>query len=208
MNINTKKLNNFIKKFEGVEANSENFFIGGGLEAGTGMSRRNWDAKNDEGKLTVDVASRKISEIFGVEKNIVKEIFENNFSLEWHHAGFLPKSYGGGMRKIFYVSADQMLDVVRNFEALLQKESEREAKKKNDQELEKSREARQREFAKTHGVFFSRVTTIPPNAVITEREMNGKYGWFNSQGKSYNLPEYFSGVAFASSELENQYRAI
>ena len=35
--------------------------------------------------------------------------------------------------------------------------------------------------------------------------MNGKYGWFDSSSKSYNLPEYYSGISFSSHDLYKEY---
>jgi len=35
--------------------------------------------------------------------------------------------------------------------------------------------------------------------------MNGKHGWFSSYGKSYNLPEYYSGWEFENFEKYNEF---
>ena len=53
-----------------------------------------------------------------------------------------------------------------------------------------------------------RVSEKPKYFYETEREMNGKFGWFSSYGKSYSLPEYFSGWEFESEELLNQFSNI
>ena len=45
----------------------------------------------------------------------------------------------------------------------------------------------------------------PENFVETKREMNGRYGWFESSAR-YNLPEYVSGYAFDSKRLADSYR--
>ena len=50
---------------------------------------------------------------------------------------------------------------------------------------------------------------VKPNYFYqTAQEMNGKYGWFDSTYKSYNLTEYYSGYSFASQELLNEFKNI
>lgn len=206
--INERKMKNFLQKFEGAEYNNDNYSVGGGLASGTGMSNRNFDAKYDSGKLTLDQAGKKIADIFGIDKSIVVSIIDHEFDLEWHHAGFLPKSYGGGMRKIYYVNADQMIHVVRNFSELLNKKIVRDEEKNQAEISRKNQELARAEFAEKFGKKFSRVTTLPKFYVETDREMQGKYGWFSSYGKSYNLTEYISGIEFESQEMVDKYRAL
>jgi len=38
--------------------------------------------------------------------------------------------------------------------------------------------------------------------------MNGKYGWFCSYGKNYNMDEYFSGWNLESLEKYNEFLKI
>jgi hypothetical protein len=52
---------------------------------------------------------------------------------------------------------------------------------------------------------YQRVSTEPQYAYRQKQEMSGKYGWFDSSGRGYNLPEYYSGLQFASQELLNEY---
>ena len=50
---------------------------------------------------------------------------------------------------------------------------------------------------------------VKPNYFYqTAQEMNGKYGWFDSTYKSYNLTEYYSGYSFASQELLNEFKNL
>lgn len=35
--------------------------------------------------------------------------------------------------------------------------------------------------------------------------MNGKFGWFSSYGKSYNMPEYYTGWEFESQEKYQEF---
>jgi hypothetical protein len=204
--VNKTKLNNFLKKFDGVTFNDDNYSIGGGLVGG--MSNRNHDAKHDAGKLTLDQAAKKIADIFALDKGLVKSIIDREFELEWHHAGFLPKSYGGGMRKVYYVNSEQMVYVAKNIQHLLKKESDRIEQEITAVENRVNRELSKAEFAKEFGKVFTRVTKTPDHAVVTLQEMKGKYGWFDSRHKRYNLLEYYSGVAFESADLKDKYLAL
>ena len=47
---------------------------------------------------------------------------------------------------------------------------------------------------------FTRVTTKPEHGIVDLTEMNGKYGWFNSAGKYYNMTEYYSGIDYETAE--------
>jgi hypothetical protein len=38
--------------------------------------------------------------------------------------------------------------------------------------------------------------------------MNGKYGWFSSYEKSYNMTEYYSGWKFETEEKFNEFNKI
>jgi hypothetical protein len=42
----------------------------------------------------------------------------------------------------------------------------------------------------------------------TAQEMNGKYGWFDSSYKSYNMTEYFTGWVFENEEKYNEFLSI
>jgi len=47
------------------------------------------------------------------------------------------------------------------------------------------------------------------NAVrMAAREMEGKYGWFDSTHKSYNLPEFWTGWVFKSSPLHSEFLGL
>lgn len=204
---NEKKLRNFLAKYANENYNKDNYFVGGGLIGG--MSQRNFDAKYDPGKLTLDQAAQKIAGIFEIEKIIVKSIIEIKEDLEWHHAGFLPKNYGGGMRKIYYVNAVQMLNVVSNFEAFYNDYLDREECNRIKEAAELVARAKRDEFLKVFGKPFSRESAdnLPKNNVITLSEMYGKYGWFESKKFTYKLPEYHSGYSFDLPELVDKFKS-
>jgi hypothetical protein len=67
-------------------------------------------------------------------------------------------------------------------------------------------EARKQEFLQANAKKIERVTTTrPPYFYKTAQEMNGKYGWFDSTHKSYNMTEYFSGWEFESEEKYHEF---
>ena len=47
---------------------------------------------------------------------------------------------------------------------------------------------------------FTREKDAPKFGKVELSEMEGKYGWFNSKNKSYNLPEYHSGIDYETKE--------
>lgn len=55
---------------------------------------------------------------------------------------------------------------------------------------------------------FRRAENIPKHGIVSISEMEGKYGWFNSSGKSYNLPEYHSGIDYQTSENEEKAKQL
>ena len=64
------------------------------------------------------------------------------------------------------------------------------------------------EFLKANAKRIERVTTRPTFFYKTAQEMNGKYGWFDSTYKSYNMTEYYSGWEFESEEKLNEFLNI
>ena len=95
-----KKLQKIADKYKAIEHNEDNYSIGGGLSGEAFASRRHQDAKFDEGKLTEGKATQLFKTATGCELDYVKSIINYAVpNMEWHHAGKLPKSYGGGMKK-------------------------------------------------------------------------------------------------------------
>jgi len=189
------KLKKIAEKYRTVKYNENNYEVGGGLDDCKFASRRHENAKNDEGKLTLGKANQLFAKATDLTVDEVEEIIRFEFSnLEWHHAGKLPKQYGGGMKKTYFVNAEEIVELAENWQSIsdalkLQKieEAKREAEKKS---LAERREA----FLKEHAEKKVRVSrsVLGNYYVEIDREMNGKYGWFSSYGKSYNLPEYYT----------------
>ncbi|MDR0824034.1 MAG: hypothetical protein LBN74_03000 [Prevotella sp.] len=55
---------------------------------------------------------------------------------------------------------------------------------------------------------FSRESTKPVFGLVQKSEMNGKYGWFDSSGRSYNLPEYYSGIDYKTKKNLEKAKAL
>lgn len=125
-------------------------------------------------------------------------------SPEWHHAGKLPKQYGGGMKKTYFLPEIPTAETVKEWQ---KKFDEKKAADLEFLKNENLREEKRQKFIKKHGERFYRVLETPKFSFITDEEMNGKYGWFEAQKYRYNLPIYYSGVFFKSKKtLENYFK--
>lgn len=205
-----KNLAKIIEKYSKVEFNENNYGVGGGLtDSGKKASNRHEDALNDEGKLTFGKAAAMFKKATGCEVAFINEIF--NYAIpnaEWHHAGFLPKSYGGGMKKTYFLNATEIVEIATNWQNLVEKLEISKNDKRITEENKKNREQIRYEFLKANAKRITRVTKTPELFYETDREMNGKYGWFSSYGKSYNMTEYYSGWAFENIEKYNEFQNL
>ncbi len=203
------KLQTICTKYCEVNHNEDNYSIGGGLDGSKFASRRHEDACSDEGKLTLGEATQLFKKATGLDTDAVREILEYAVpNMEWHHAGKLPKSYGGGMKKTYFLNAAEICDVASNWDAYCEKLQLSKVAAKNAADEKRSLETTQQEFLKANAKRFERVKETPAHSFTTSREMEGKYGWFDSTYKSYNLPEYFSGWAFETAEKREEYFTI
>lgn len=196
-----EKLQAIAKKYSEIQHNEDNYSVGGGLDGAKFASNRHEDANNDPGKLTFGKATELFKKASELDIDTVKEILEYGVpNMEWHHAGQLPKKYGGGMKKAYFLNATQIVMVATTWNDLQDKLNLSKNAAKIANENKKNLEQRKLDFLKTHAKRYERVTSEPANNYRTAREMSGKYGWFDSTYKSYNLPEYFSGWAFETGE--------
>ena len=206
MTKTTNKFEAICKKYCSVQHNQDNYSIGGGLYQTKFASRRHEDAKSDEGKLTLGQATQLFKKASGLETKEVNEILEFAVpNMEWHHAGKLPKSYGGGMKKTYFLNAREICDVATNWNELVEKLKVSKESAKIDAEIKKNLEVRKSEFLQANAKKIFRVTSKPSYFFMTDQEMNGKYGWFDSAYKSYNMTEYFSGWEFETQEILNEF---
>lgn len=196
-------------KYRTVNHNEDNYSIGGGLDNCKFASRRHEDARNDFGKLTLGEATQLFKKATLLEINVIKEIIEYAVpNMEWHHAGKLPKSYGGGMKKTYFLNAAEICDVATNWADYQEKLALSKIAAKNAAEEKNNAEKNKLEFLQANAKKLERVETRPMFFYQTVQEMNGKYGWFDSRYKSYNMTEYFSGWEFESQEKYHQFLNI
>lgn len=211
MKTSTNKLEAICNKYCNIQQNDDNYLIGGGLDGVKFASRRHEDARGDEGKLTLGEATQLFKKATGLEKDAVREILEYAIpNMEWHHAGRLPKSYGGRMKKTYFLNAAEICDCAKNWDAYSEKLSLSKIAAKNAAEEKNNFEKRKWEFLQANAKKIKRTTSRsrPTFFYQTAQEMNGKYGWFDSSYKSYNMTEYFSGWEFATKELYHEFLKI
>ena len=109
-------LQTICNKFCNTNHNEDNYSVGGGLTAGKFASNRHEDAKCDEGKLTLGEATQLFKKATGLSTEEVREVIEFAVpNIEWHHAGKLPKKYGGGMKKTYFLNAKEICKVASNW---------------------------------------------------------------------------------------------
>ncbi len=119
----------------------------------------------------------------------------------------------------FGVPTDIAYKYVRRYSHNVQLEEQRKAEKQEKDEHNKKVKKSIEEEEKALAIWletliaggyverFSRRQSKPSDfSIITYREMYGRYGWFNSESKSYNLPEYYSGFTFNNENHYNQYQ--
>lgn len=194
-----KTLKEIAEKYSKEEYNEDNYEVGGGLSRGKYASRRHTDALLDKGKLTFGKACQLFKKATGGDLEHVKEVIRYAVpNMEWHHAG----SYNGQMMKTYFLNATEIVDLAENWENYehlveLQKKTEQEYEQMS-RDIEVKRMAYLNEKAK----YVERIAEKPEFFFETKREMNGKYGWFDCRGKSYNLPIYYTGWLF---EKEDDY---
>jgi hypothetical protein len=201
-----EKLQAIIARYNTITCNDSNYSIGGGLDSDKFASRRHENARNDDGKITLGEAVQLFRKATGLETEEVKDILIFAVPMmEWHHAGKLPKAYGGGMKKTYFLNSKEIVDIASNWDTYTKRLSRSKITASNAVEERKSLEARKAEFLLANAKKVERISTRPILFVLLKREMNGKYGWFDSTGKSYNLPEYYTGWVFENESKYNEY---
>lgn len=191
------KLEKIAKKYAELKHNEDNYEIGGGLSNGAFASRRHEDAKYDKGKLTEGEATQLFKKTTDLDIDYIKAILNYAVpNMEWHHAGKLPKSYGGGMKKTYFLNATEIIDIATNWYSYCEKYEISQQQKRFDLEVKKSLEQKREEYLILNATKKVRVEKVGPYFYETNKEMNGKYGWFCSYGKYYSMTEYYTGWEF------------
>ena len=205
-----KNLQKIIEKYSQKKHNNDNYEIGGGLAGDVFASKRHQDAKYDDGKLTFGNAVQMFKKATISDLDHVKDVLNYAVpNMEWHHAGLLPKAYGGGgMKKTYFLNAKEIVMIAENWQDLEQKLEIAKSEKRKKEADKKSIEAKKQDWLKKNCEYVERASEQPLFFLETNREMNGKFGWFISYGKDYKLPEYYTGWVFASDAKRNEYYNI
>jgi hypothetical protein len=209
MKNSTNKLEAICNKYCSIEHNDDNYLIGGGLDVSKFASRRHEDAKNDDGKLTLGAATQLFKQATALDTDAVREVLEYAVpNMEWHHAGYLPKSYGGIMKKTYFLNAKEICDCAKNWDANVQKLNLSKVAAREAAEIKGGLEERKLDFAKANGKKIERVRSKPMFFYKTAQEMKGRHGWFYSAYRTYNLTEYYTGWEFTTKEMYNEFIKI
>jgi len=203
------KLVKIANKYQAIKFNDCNYSVGGGISNEAFASNRHQDAKYDEGKLTEGEATQLFKKATQLDTEVIKAVINYaNPNMEWHHAGRLPKQYGGGMKKTYFLKSTEIVDLAINWDSYFFKYQISIEAKKNAEQIKKELECKKFEFLQKNAKKVERVTNKPTFFYKTSQEMNGKYGWFDSSYKSYNMPEYFSGWEFESQKEYQEFLNI
>lgn len=148
------------------------------------------------GEVCKELAKKKNGGMKISAKDLL-EIYTDLFGTpEWHHAGKLPKQYGGGMKKTYFLNEIPNVQTVMDWK---KKYDEKQIIILREREISKKKIDEKNKFARKFGTTFSRQIEVPKYGVVQFSEMHGKYGWFVVEDfHNYSLTEYFSGIAFKS----------
>lgn len=113
---------------------------------------------------------------------------------EWHHAGRLPKKYGGGMKKTYFLNEVPTAETVKNW----MEKSEKQKKERSN------RAETKRKFLQKRAVWFTGVSELPKWSVDHKAMMSGKYGDFEAQ-YHYNLNVWHCGYKFKTKKSYEKY---
>jgi len=186
-----------------------NYDIGGGLSENKFASRRHENAKTDDGKLTLGKATQLFKKATNLNIDLIKDVLKYAVpNMEWHHAGKLPKNYGGGMKKTYFLNASEICDCAKNWNSYLNKFNLSKQTQKDEEERKRNLDFVKLQFLENNADRVERVEEKPIYFYQTAQEMHGKHGWFDSTYKNYNLPEFFSGWEFENQEILNEFLKI
>jgi len=166
-----KNLTKIIEKYSKLEYNSNNYNVGGGLsESGKKASNRHEDALNDSGKLTLGKAAQIFKKATNVDIELINEVIKYAVpNMEWHHAGFLPKQFGGGMKRTYFLNANEIVNIAMNFNDIVSKLEIEKSIKRNEIEIEKSKAQIELDFLKENATKVFRVRVKPQYFYETDK---------------------------------------
>lgn len=113
-----KNLERIIDNYEHEEV-EDLYSTGGGLSNNSFMSNRNEAAKasfsrKTKGETRAMFKKAVLARSTEAVANFIDDVIFWR-DLEWHHAGKLPKQYGGGMRKVYYYNSKQIVTIALHF---------------------------------------------------------------------------------------------
>ncbi len=197
-------LEQIAEKYSSIEFNTNNFEVGGGLSEEKFASRRHEDARADSGKLTFGEACQMFKKATGAELEHVKEIIKYAIPfMEWHHAG----CYNGKMKKTYFLNAAEIVDLAQNWNNYEQKLELHKAQINEIENKKREKEQEMLNFLMGNAKYYERIPQdeLPKFFYTIKREMNGKYGWFDSTYKNYKMPEFFTGWGFNSKKKYKEF---
>lgn len=144
---------------------------------------------------------------------VLKRMVEAGFahSTMWHHTG----QFKGHMNEtLFYAGKDFDITGYENYlwnkeEIDSQREADEKVKQKKaseEKEIRMQIDELKKEWLRENCNYVTRVTRRL--FIEDAREMSGKFGWFDSSTKSYNLTEYFTGWELKEGVEANEYYSI
>lgn len=202
-------LQTICEKYCNIAHNEQNYSIGGGLSSDKFASKRHEDAKSDWGKLTLGEATKLFKKATGYTTDQVRDVLHYAIPrMEWHHAGKLPKSYGGGMKKTYFINAEEICQVATNWNTIVIDWNASKNSEKEKELLRQTLEEKKQNFLIQNAKKVERVLECPENFYKILSECNGKYGWFDASKNIYRLPEYHTGWAFQTKELLDEFLNI
>lgn len=200
-------MNNSLKELN-LNKNSN----GGGLAkniTGKFESNRHAIAKLEKytfGQVVAELKKKKNGGIVISAKKLL-DIYTVLFGVpEWHHAGQLPKHYGGGMKKTYFLNKIPTADIINNWLVSFEIKQKEITENQNKINLLLNKK---NEFIKKFGAKFLRESVIPKFSLVQYSEMEGKFGWFIVESyHNYTLPKYYSGIYFKSKKKLDQFNNL
>ena len=97
------------------------------------------------------------------------------------------------MKKTYFLNSKEIVHVAENWASIVEKLTIPKTEKRNAEEAKKNREQIKLEFLNENAEKVIRVSERPSFFYETDKEMQGKFGWFSSYGKVIICPNTSRG---------------
>jgi hypothetical protein len=105
--------------YKNIEFNKDNYFIGGGISEDKFVSKRQQEANEDLGKLTLGETIKLFQKASKLDKKTIRNIIEFAIpKMEWHHSG---KLRNGKMGKTYFVNSFEISEIAKNWDFYINK---------------------------------------------------------------------------------------